>query len=225
MPAVPPVPGTFLASLGQAERDALTELGVRRSFPRGSAVMFQHEPDERVMVLLSGRVKVARADDSGRELVLSIRDPGDLLGELAFINREPRIATVTALEPLEVLVMPVDAFRAHLETMPGVAVRLLEVVARRFRESTLRRLQFAALDTMGRLAARLVELADRYGEPVDGGVKVASPLTQDELATWTGASRAGVSQALQAFRELGWIETGRRHVVVRDLEALRMRSR
>ena len=67
--------------------------------------MFQHEPDERVMVLLAGRVKVARADDSGRELVLSIRDPGDLLGELAFINREPRIATVTALEPLEVLVM------------------------------------------------------------------------------------------------------------------------
>jgi CRP/FNR family cyclic AMP-dependent transcriptional regulator len=225
MPAVPPVPGTFLASLDQAERDALTELGLRRSFPRGGVVMFQQEPDDRVMVLLSGRVKVARADESGHELVLSIRDPGDVLGELAFINGEPRIATVTALEPLEALVMPANAFRTHLETTPGVAVRLLEVVAHRFRESTLRRLQFAALDTMGRLAARLVDLADRYGEAVDGGVKIASPLTQEELATWTGASRAGVSQALQAFRELGWIQTGRRHVLVRDLEALRARSK
>jgi len=68
--------------------------------------MFQQEPDDRVMVLLSGRVKVARADESGRELVLSVRDPGDVLGELAFISGEPRIATVTALEPLEALVMP-----------------------------------------------------------------------------------------------------------------------
>jgi len=106
MPEGSPVPGTFLASLDQAERDALSELGLRRSFPRGGVVMFQQEPDDRVMVLLSGRVKVARADESGRELVLSIRDPGDVLGELAFISGEPRIATVTALEPLEALVMP-----------------------------------------------------------------------------------------------------------------------
>jgi len=225
MPEESPVPGTFLASLDQAEHDALSELGLRRSFPRGAVVMFQQEPDDRVMVLLSGRVKVVRADESGHELVLRIRDPGDVLGELAFINGEPRIATVTALEPLEALVMPANAFRTHLETTPGVAVRLLEVVAHRFRESTLRRLQFAALDAMGRLAARLVELADRYGEAVDGGVKIASPLTQEELATWTGVSRAGVSQALQAFRELGWIQTGRRHVLVRDLEALRARSK
>src|SRR2546423_13717512 len=156
--------------------------------------MFQQEPDDRVMVLLSGRVKVARADESGRELVLSIRDPGDVLGELAFINGDPRIAPVPALEPLEALVMPANAFRTHLETTPGVAVRLLEVVAHRFRESTLRRLQFAALDTMGRLAARLVELADRYGEAGGGGGEIASPPTPGGASAWARAARARGSQ-------------------------------
>ena len=217
-------PDTFLALLSSQEREALQGLGVQRSFPRGAMLMFQNEPGERVMLLLAGRVKVVRLDQDGHELLLSIRDPGDVLGELAFIDSHPRIATVTALEPVEALVTSAQAFRLHLETTPRVAVALLEVVARRFRETTLKRSQGAGLDTMGRLAARIVELADRYGQPTEDGVTVASPLSQGELAAWTGASRAGVAQALHALRELGWVQTERRGLLVRDLEALRARA-
>jgi CRP/FNR family cyclic AMP-dependent transcriptional regulator len=222
---IKPASETFLALLSDAEREGLHGLGVRRSFPRGAVLMFQHEPDERVMLLLAGRVKVARVDQDGRELLLSIRDAGDVLGELAFIDGQPRIATVTALdEPVDALVIPGSTFRRHLETTPRVAVVLLGVVTRRFRETTLKRAQFAAVDTMGRLAARIVELADRYGEPTEDGVIVTSPLSQEELAAWTGASRAGVAQALHGLRELGWVQTERRGVLVRDIEALRARA-
>jgi CRP/FNR family transcriptional regulator, cyclic AMP receptor protein len=218
------ISGTFLASLTCAEREALHGLGVLRTFPRGATLMFQNEPDERVMFLLAGRVKVVRLDHDGHELLLSIRDPGDVLGELAFIDGEPRIATVTALEPVEALVTAAHTFRHHLETTPRVAVALLEVVARRFRETTLMRSQSAASDTMGRVAARIVELVDRYGEPTKDGVMVVSPLSQEELAAWTGASRAGVAHALQALRELGWVQTDHREVHVRDIAALRARG-
>lgn len=217
-------PGTFLASLNSDEREALNELGVRRSFPRGTVLMFQNEPDGRVMLLLSGRVKVTRLDHDGHEILLSIRDPGDVLGELTLIDGLPRIATVTALEPVEALVTAVETFRIHLESTPRVAVALLEVVTGRFRETTLKRSQFSASDTMGRLAARIVELAERYGEPSDDGLTVASPLSREDLAAWTGASRAGVAHALQALRELGWVHTERRVLLVRDLPALRARA-
>ncbi len=217
-------PGTFLALLDQPEREALDGLGVRRSFPRGALLMFQQEPGERVMILLSGRVKVAQVDEEGRELLLSIRDAGDVLGELAFIDHQPRLASVTALEPVSALVIPASAFRAHLERTPRVAVALLEVIARRFRETTIKRSQFAASDTLGRLAARIVELAERYGQPTDGGVLITVPLSQEEMAAWTGASRAGVAHAFQTLRELGWVQTNRRKLVVRDLQALRARA-
>jgi CRP/FNR family transcriptional regulator, cyclic AMP receptor protein len=172
------------------------------------------------MLLLAGRVKVTRTDEDGRETLLSLRDPGDVLGELSFIDGEPRIATVTALEPVEALLIADRAFRTHLETTPRVAVVLLETVARRLREATVKRSQFAASDTMGRLSARIVELAERYGQPGNGGISISSPLSQEELAAWTGASRAGVAQALQSLRELGWLETQRRTLIVRDPEAL-----
>jgi CRP-like cAMP-binding protein len=218
------VPGTFLALLNSDERDAVGRLGVQRSFQRDAVLMFQNEPDERVLLLLAGRVKVTRLDHDGREMLLSIRDPGDVLGELALIDGQPHIASVTALEPVSALVARAETFRAHLETTPRVAVVLLEVVTRRFRETTLKRAQFSASDTMGRLAARIVELAERYGEAAEDGVKVTSPLSREDLAAWTGASRAGVAHAFQGLRELDWVRTERRELHVRDLPALRARA-
>jgi CRP-like cAMP-binding protein len=219
-----PLPGTFLALLSESEREAIYALGGSFRFPRGAVLMFQRDPDVRVMLLLAGRVKVTRVEEDGHELLLSVRDPGDVLGELAFIDGQARVATVTALEPVEALVAPGPAFRRHLETTPRIATVLLEIVARRFRETTLKRSQFAGLDTMGRLAARIVELADRYGEPSDGAISISSPLSQEDLAAWTGASRAGVASALHALRELGWVQTERRKLLVRDLQALRARA-
>lgn len=215
---------SFFAQIPKAERDALEALGIRRSFPRGTVLMFEHEPAERVMIILSGRVKVFRLGEDGHEILLSIRDPGDVIGELGSLDREPRVATVTALDPVEALVIPAEAFRARLETTPRLEVVLLEVISRRLRETTVKRSQSAESDTMGRVAARIIELADRYGVLADGVVSVDMPITHDELAAWAGASRAGVAHALQAMRELGWIGTKRHYLEIRNARALRARA-
>jgi DNA-binding GntR family transcriptional regulator len=55
-------------------------------------------------------------------------------------------------------------------------------------------------------------------------VEIELALSQEELAAWTGASHAGLAKALQTLRELGWIETHRRRIVVRNLEAIRGRA-
>ena len=218
------VSGTFLALLDDRERAALLELGTHRGFPRGAVLMYEGEPGERVMILEEGRVKVTRIEPGGHETMLSIRDPGDVVGEVSLIDERPRLATVTALERVRALVIASSVFRAHLERTPRVAVALLEVEMRRFRETTLKRSQFAASDTTGRLAARIVELSERYGAEREDGIEIDLALTQDDIAAWTGASRAGVAKAFQTLRELGWIETHRRRLVVHQLDALRRRA-
>ncbi len=215
---------TFSEQVDEDARRELLALGTQVAYQKDEILMLQDEVDERVLLLLSGRVKVTRSEGEGREMLLAIRDAGDLLGELAFIDGLPRVATVSALEPSSALVMSGAAFRGYLECTPRVAIVLLESVAFRFREATRQRLQFAASDTLGRLSSRLVELADRYGEPEGENVVVPMPITQDELASWTGASRAGVGQGLQTLRDLGWLQTHRRRLVVRDLDALRARA-
>jgi CRP-like cAMP-binding protein len=216
--------GTFLARLGITERVALESLGVARHFPARTILMLQHEPSERVMILLCGRVKVSRTEPDGREVLLSIRDPGDVLGEIGFVDGEPRLATVTTLEPVQALVVSRQAFRAHLEKTPRVAVVLLEVVTSRFRETTVVRSQLALADTLGRVTARIVELCERYGDAQGAGTEMTMPISHDDLAAWAGASRTGTTQALQTLRELGWITTERRRLVVPSLKPLRERA-
>ncbi len=214
----------FLARLSETEQAAVQALGVRRSFPSGAVLMFQDERDDRLMLLLGGRVKVSRAAGGEHELLLAIRDHGELLGELAFIDGQPRVATVEALEAVETAVIGSGEFRSYLQAQPAVALALLESMSARFREATVKRVQFATSDTLGRLASRLLELAELYGEQTADGLAVEMPISQEELAGWTGASRAGVAQALQTMRGLGWLSTERGSVVIHDLDALAGRS-
>ena len=215
---------SFLERLEDDEREALIKLGSRTVYAEHAVLMLQGEVEERLIVLLSGRAKVTRSAGGEHELLLAICDAGELLGELSLIDGLPRLASVSALEPVEALVLASADFRAHLQRTPRVALALLEAVAARFREANVKRFELSASDTLGRLAARVVELADRYGEPEGGALAIAMPISQEELASWTGASRAGVAQALQTMRELGWLSTERRRLLVHDLAALRQRA-
>jgi CRP/FNR family cyclic AMP-dependent transcriptional regulator len=214
----------FLAALDPVAREALHDKGTRRSFRRGTTLFHEGGGSDRVVVVLSGRVKVSTVTDDGKEIVLAFRGPGDLLGELSAIDGGPRSATVSALEPVDALVVAASDFRSFLAAHPPVALLLLEMLGRRLRDADRKRVEYGAYDTLGRVAARLVELAERFGEPVARGLRITLPLSQEELAGWTGASREAVSKALQALRGLGWVVTERRRITVLDIEALRRRS-
>jgi CRP-like cAMP-binding protein len=214
----------FAALLDEGELAALKRRARTVRFPAEARLLRQGEAGDKVVVIQHGRAKVSYVTPGGRELVLRFCGPGELVGELAVLDGGPRLSSVVALEPLEALVVSAADFRALLHETPSIAWRMLVMLSTRFRDADLKRVEFGASDTVGRLAARLVELGERYGEIRAGRVEIDLPLSQDELGAWTGASRAGVAAALRTLRELGWIETGRRRLVLLDTEALRARA-
>jgi CRP/FNR family transcriptional regulator, cyclic AMP receptor protein len=214
----------FLATLNEAEVGELKDHGVVRAYPRGTALFHEQQAPDRVVVLLAGCVKLSALSEDGKEVVLAIRGPGDLLGELSAIDGDPRSATATALEDVEALVVPASDFRAFLQRNPRVALLLVTTLSRRLRDADRKRVEFTAQDSTGRVAARIVELSERFGDQVDQGLRIDLPISQEELAGWTGCSRDSVVKALHAMRELGWIETERRRIMVLDLGALRRRA-
>ena len=215
----------FLDAIDDEQRAWLHQRGVVRTFAAGSALFLEHERSTRVLVLLSGRVKIASTSEDGRERVLAFRGAGEVLGELSAIDGRPRSATVTAIEPVEALAVSAGDFRAFLEDSPRVTLYLLGKLVARLREADRKRAEFGASDTIGRVAARLVELARDYGrEQPGGGVLIDLPITQEELASWVGSSREGVNKALHTLRSLGWVDVERRQFTVLDLDALQRRS-
>lgn len=219
-----PEPETFLALLSEADRKALLEIGGLRRFDRGEHLMRQEEPGDPVLLLHRGHVKATFVEPQGKEIVLSFHGPGDVLGELSFVRAEPRSSNVVAIEPAEAQALAAADFRIFLGERPAAALALFDAIGRRFRDANRTQVQFGASDTVGRIAARLVELCSRYGHAKSGGIEIRLPVTQQDLGGWTGASRAGVAAALRTMRGLGWIKTERKQITVLDLDRLSARA-
>jgi CRP-like cAMP-binding protein len=213
----------FLSELATDERADLEALGSLRRYRRGDVLFHQGDDAGAVLVLLEGHVKAAMLND-GREVILAFPGPGELLGELSAVDGEPRSGTVRAVDDVEALVIPGSAFRAFLEHRPRIALVLLRSVAARLRAADRQRVDYAVNDVVVRVAGRLVELCDRFGFDKGDGVEIGLGITQDELASWAGASREAVAKGMALLRTLGWVQTERRRIVVLDLPALRRYS-
>jgi CRP/FNR family cyclic AMP-dependent transcriptional regulator len=211
----------FLGELGVTAREALDGLGRHRRFDPGTTLFLEGDLGGNVMIIHSGHVKVFATSDDAHGVLLAVRGPGDVLGDLSAIDNEPRSASGTALDEVDAQVISAGDFRSFLGETPGAGLALLRVVIARQRDSDRMRVEFGARDTSARVALRLLELAETAGEPGSNGIRIVLPLTQDDLAAWVAASREAVARALASLRRRGFITTGRREITIVDLDGLR----
>lgn len=213
----------FVAALEPDDVAALRDHGRVRRFRAGATLFNEGDRSEWLALIEQGLVKVSSFTEEGREIVLAFRGPGELMGEFSVIDAEPRSATAIAQEPVQALIVQAEEFMAFLERRPRAAVVLLRSLTRRLRDSDRKRIEFVAYDTVGRVCRSLVELAELHGRPGPDGIRIEL-LTQVELAGLVGAARESVAKVLQLLRDRGWIDTHRRVIVIRDLDALRARA-
>jgi CRP/FNR family transcriptional regulator, cyclic AMP receptor protein len=201
--------------------------GRPRHYRAGETLFVAGDPGGFVVLITSGRAKVVAATASGVETVLSLRGPGDLIGELTAMDddRAPRTATVAALDPVVCRVVAARDFRELVAAHGGIAVELLRMLAGRLRESSRRLVEFGGYDTTRRLARLLTEMADAAGRTAGSRVVLPTGLTQEDLAGLVGASRESIARGLAALRARGFVATGRRSVQVLDPEGLRAYGR
>ncbi len=191
-----------------------------RSYRRGDVLFHQGDDPGAVLIIRAGRMKVSVVTPDGHDVILGFLAPGAVIGDLAAVDGEPRSTTATAVDIVEVLSIPMLAFRTILAERPKVVMALMRFAAHRLRAADRQRVEFAAYDVLGRVARRIDELAES-GTETDEGIAIDAGLSQEDMAAWTAASREAVSKALGAMRTLGWIDTRRRVIVVRDRAALR----
>ena len=207
--------------------DAFSSTGTKRRIRAGTTLFPAGSEAREVFLIEKGRVKCTAASESGRESLLAVRGPGDLLGELSALDGSTRSAAAIAIDPVELYTLSAPKFVEILGTYPGAGLELVKVLSARLRDADRTRAEFGSHDSMARVARRLLELADRFGTTGPGAaeqIRIDLPLTQDELASWTGASREAVAKALRVLRDENVIETGRRVVTVLDEPGLRKRA-
>ena len=222
MPADP-----FGDALDADGRRRFTALGRPRRYAAGATLFHEGDRGTTVLVIWSGRVKVRKETAEGHELVLALRGPGALVGELAALDDgvARRSATLVALTPVVVQVISNEDFIAFLEQHPRALLALTRIIIGRLHDADRRRAEFGTYDTLGRVARVLAELLAASGRASNGEVRLEPSLSQHELAGLVGASRESVVRALSELRRRGLISTGRRQLVVRDVAGLAQLTR
>ena len=196
----------------------LIDLGGRmrpRTADAGSVIVSQEEPGDSLFVLASGKVKVVLYGETGREIILSILREGEFFGEMSLLDRQPRSANVVAIEKSEVLSLDREAFETHIHQHPTTAMAILGEMSRRLRKADEVIGNLALLDVYARVARAVRDLAQKQGEPVDGGLLIRERPTQQEIAGLIGTSRETVSRALNDFTRRGLLEMSGKQILVR----------
>lgn len=187
--------------------------GTARCYPKNAAIIAEGDPSDWLYVIVSGRLKVYLRDDTGREVVLATRGPGEYVGEMA-LDSGVRTASVMTLEPCELSVVSQQAFLEFIASEPGAAFSLIRTLIRRAREASENIRNLALLDVYGRIARLLLELATEQ----DGKLVVQEPLTQKDIAERVGCSREMVSRIFTDLSSGGYISfEGRRVHIERML--------
>lgn len=211
----------FFGGLEPAALDRLAASMRSRRFRRGEVIFHVGDPGDALFVIVSGEVKISLPSETGDEAILATLRPGDVFGELALLDGAPRSASASALIPTETVILPRERFRELIATETGVRDALLASIAGELRRLTTHVEELHFLDITGRLAARLVRLAQESGMPIaDGAVRLRTNLTQADLAAMVGCTRQSVNKLLGQFTDDGLVRLERDAIVLTDIDGL-----
>ncbi|MGB5178812.1 MAG: Crp/Fnr family transcriptional regulator [Gammaproteobacteria bacterium] len=202
---VPLFSGLSSAALAEIEQH-----GAVKSFKKNAIVINQDDETYSLYVILSGSVKVYISGEDGREAVLNHQSAGDYFGDLALIDKQPRVASVMTTEPSRFMVISREDFMKCLSKNPEIAINLIKPMTSRMRMLAKNVSNLALLDVYGRVARVLLEQAEEQ----DNGELITAKITQQEIADMVGASRAMVSRILKDLKVGGYISVDKKRISI-----------
>ena len=207
------------------EREELRGMMSQTTLRRGEVLFNEGDSGDRLYILLTGKVKLGHTSVDGRENLLAVLGPGEVVGELTLFDPGPRSTTATAVATTELLALEHNQLMGFINSHPTLAKDMLRALAVRLRRTNIALADLVFSDVPGRVAKALLDLAERFGAPTEDGIHVPHDLTQEELAQLVGASRETINKSLAEFVSRGWIRLEGRAVTLIDVERLKRRAR
>lgn len=213
----------IFANLSEEDAQELMAVARKRSFRAGEVIFHRDDPGQVLYIIKEGKVKIALISPDGQEISLVVFGKGECFGEFALLDGEPRSADAIALEKVECYTLQRSDFQNAIMKHPTIAIQILEVLSRRLRKTDQMVENLIFLDVYGRVAKKLLELANEHGVKVDDGTRIEVRLTQQELASMVGASRESVNKVMGYFTDKHFISTDKHKITIHRIADLQRR--
>lgn len=210
----------FFSGLQETDIALINKQFREYGYQSGEPIYFSGEKAANLYLVASGQVKLLQHTTSGQDVLLDILKPGDYFGSLTAVADELYSETAQAHTAVCVLRINAESFRTLLQQYPPVALKVIDITARRLLETqeTVRRLSTDAVDR--RIAAILLKLAYKVGEITGEGILIQMPLSRDDLAQMAGTTTETTSRVISQFQKEGLVRSGRQWVAIVDISGL-----
>ena len=207
--------------LSDQELEKIAALGVRKKYKKGSIILLEEETGAALFVIITGKVKIVRMDDDGREVILSILGESDFFGEMAILDGLTRYASVVATSKSELFMIHRRDFLKLLNDYPMVAIALLRELTGRLRKADTQIKSLSLKDAAGRVANVVLQLADEVGMFRKGRVEIDELPLQQDLANMAGTSRETISRMIHKFIKKGYLQLQGNKLIINDYESFK----
>jgi len=205
----------LFGKLNPKQIDRLMSCTVEKSVARGTIILAKDDPGSSLFAIRKGAVKITVPSVDGHDVVLNLMTDGDVFGEIALLDGRPRTADAVAITDCEMFVIERRDF-LPLEEQPQIALKLIEILCARLRQTTQQAESLMFLHLPGRLAKALLRLS--FGDGATAERRIA--ITQKDLGNIIGMSRESTNRQLRLWQENKWVRLQRGGIVILSVKAL-----
>jgi CRP-like cAMP-binding protein len=196
--------------------DRLAACIVGKSVRRATTIFAKGDPGSSLFAICKGAVKATVPSVDGHDAVFNLFGKGDIFGEIALLDGRPRTADAIAITDCELFVIERRDFLPLVREEPEIALKLIEILCARLRQTTEQAENLMFLHLPGRLAKALLRLSDGDGDARERKVAV----TQRDLGNIIGMSRESTNRQLRLWEQHKWVRLGRGGIVIVSAKAL-----
>ncbi len=210
----------ILEPLSQEQIEELLQRLPDVHFDQGQIIYTPEDRSEKLFLLKSGRVRIYTLDQEGHEFTLAICEEGTIFGEMALTGQQLWGAYAQAMEPIIICTLKREDVERLVREHPDVGLKMISVLSDRLRTCEARLEDMGLKSVPARLASRILQLAESEGVMTSEGLEIPTHYTHEQLATMIGANRVSVTKAFTQLQDDGTVELRRRHIYIKDVEAL-----
>lgn len=201
-------------SLSRDEMQEIAGITSQKTYEKGEMIYMAGDKGEKLQVIHTGKVKIFRLSDSGKEQVIRVLGPGDFMGELSLFSANPRLDNGEALEKTIVCIIAGEKIKAIMQKHPVIAFKVMEELSKRLEraENLIENINLYGVEK--RLADNLLAMANDKGE-------VNLKMSKGDFASYMGMSQETLSRKLSSFQDMGLIKLiGHRRIIILNKKGL-----
>ncbi|MDN5323833.1 MAG: family transcriptional regulator, cyclic receptor protein [Clostridia bacterium] len=213
---------SFFSDLNDELLNLVIDVVEEKRFSKNKIIFFEGDPGTTFYFVKSGRIKVSKLSETGREIIVHILGPGDIFAEVTLFQKDSKYpATAEVLEDAVVGTIRNTKLENLVLRNPQMALELIRALSNKLLIIQERIRHLGVNDAVERTIQVLLALAEGHGTKKQDGIELCANITRQDLAAFVGTTRETISRILSKLNQADVIDISGKSIIIKDIEGLK----